>query len=50
MFSPLCSYLLMNHYFYTTDFPALGRFVIRDMKQTVAVGIIKATTKELAND
>lgn len=27
------------------DFPALGRFVIRDMKQTVAVGIIKTTTK-----
>jgi elongation factor 1-alpha len=27
------------------DFPALGRFVIRDMKQTVAVGIIKSTTK-----
>lgn len=27
------------------DFPALGRFVVRDMKQTVAVGIIKATTK-----
>lgn len=27
------------------DFPALGRFVIRDNKQTVAVGIVKATTK-----
>ena len=27
------------------DFPGLGRFVIRDMKQTVAVGIIKTTTK-----
>ena len=28
-----------------SDFPALGRFVVRDNKQTVAVGIIKATTK-----
>ena len=27
------------------DFPALGRFVVRDNKQTVAVGTIKATTK-----
>ena len=29
-----------------TDFPPLGRFVVRDMRQTVAVGVIKAITKE----
>merc|ERR1712151_966131 len=29
-----------------TDFPPLGRFAVRDMRQTVAVGVIKATTKE----
>uniref|UniRef100_A0A7S2VFT0 Elongation factor 1-alpha n=1 Tax=Entomoneis paludosa TaxID=265537 RepID=A0A7S2VFT0_9STRA len=28
------------------DFPPLGRFVIRDMRQTVAVGIIKSVNKE----
>lgn len=28
------------------DFPPLGRFAIRDMKQTVAVGVIKSVTKE----
>jgi len=27
------------------DFPPLGRFAVRDMKQTVAVGVIKAVTK-----
>jgi len=27
-----------------SDFPALGGFVVRDMKQTVAVGIIKSVT------
>jgi len=27
------------------DFPPLGRFAVRDMKQTVAVGVIKETTK-----
>merc|ERR1712241_377305 len=27
-----------------TDFPPLGRFAVRDMRQTVAVGVIKATT------
>merc|ERR1711970_481948 len=27
-----------------TDFPPLGRFTVRDMRQTVAVGVIKATT------
>merc|ERR1711860_179612 len=26
------------------DFPPLGRFAVRDMRQTVAVGVIKATT------
>jgi elongation factor 1-alpha len=28
-----------------TDFPPLGRFAVRDMRQTVAVGVIKAITK-----
>jgi elongation factor 1-alpha len=28
-----------------TEYPPLGRFAVRDMKQTVAVGIIKAVTK-----
>ena len=27
------------------DFPPLGRFAVRDMRQTVAVGVIKSTTK-----
>jgi len=27
------------------DFPPLGRFAVRDMRQTVAVGVIKAVTK-----
>jgi len=27
-----------------TDYPPLGRFAVRDMRQTVAVGVIKATT------
>ena len=26
-------------------FPPLGRFAVRDMKQTVAVGVIKSTVK-----
>merc|ERR1712243_425167 len=26
------------------DYPPLGRFAVRDMRQTVAVGVIKATT------
>merc|ERR1719402_1935782 len=31
------------------DYPPLGRFAVRDMRQTVAVGVIKATTaKEVA--
>jgi elongation factor 1-alpha len=29
-----------------SDFPPLGRFAVRDMKQTVAVGVIKTTTKK----
>merc|ERR1711897_45558 len=29
-----------------TEFPPLGRFAVRDMRQTVAVGVIKATVKE----
>merc|ERR1711998_415202 len=28
-----------------TDYPPLGRFAVRDMRQTVAVGVIKATEK-----
>jgi len=27
------------------EFPPLGRFAVRDMKQTVAVGVVKATEK-----
>ena len=30
----------------STDFPLLGRSAVRDMRQTVAVGVIKAITKE----
>jgi elongation factor 1-alpha len=29
-----------------TDFPPLGRFAIRDMRQTVAVGVVKSTVKK----
>ena len=29
------------------EFAPLGRFAVRDMKQTVAVGIIKETTKKV---
>ena len=28
-----------------TDYPPLGRFAVRDMRQTVAVGVIKKTTR-----
>lgn len=28
-----------------TDFPPLGRFAVRDMKVTVAVGVIKSVEK-----
>merc|ERR1712108_2862 len=31
-----------------SDFPPLGRFAVRDMRQTVAVGVIKATTPKAA--
>merc|ERR1719357_1915378 len=30
------------------EFPPLGRFAVRDMRQTVAVGVIKATTPKVA--
>merc|ERR1711988_2063431 len=29
-----------------TDYPPLGRFAVRDMKQTVAVGVIKSVNKD----
>lgn len=32
------------------DYPPLGRFAIRDMKQTVAVGVIKSITKQVVED
>ena len=28
-----------------TNYPPLGRFAVRDMRQTVAVGVIKEVTK-----
>jgi len=31
-----------------SEFPPLGRFAVRDMRQTVAVGVIKETTKKAA--
>ncbi|WZH48812.1 P-loop containing nucleoside triphosphate hydrolase protein [Fusarium acuminatum] len=31
-----------------TDYPPLGRFAVRDMRQTVAVGVIKAVEKQAA--
>ncbi|PTB70334.1 translation elongation factor [Trichoderma citrinoviride] len=31
-----------------TDYPPLGRFAVRDMRQTVAVGVIKAVEKSTA--
>jgi len=30
-----------------SEFPPLGRFAVRDMRQTVAVGVIKETTKKV---
>merc|ERR1712232_675673 len=30
-----------------SDYPPLGRFAVRDMRQTVAVGVIKAVTKKV---
>ena len=32
-----------------SDFPPLGRFADRDMKQTVAVGVIKCVSKKEAS-
>lgn len=32
------------------EFPPLGRFAVRDMKQTVAVGVIKETVKKEKKD
>jgi elongation factor 1-alpha len=32
-----------------TDYPPLGRFAVRDMRQTVAVGVIKSVTKKDKN-
>ena len=29
-----------------SDYPPLGRFAVRDMRQTVAVGVIKAVVKK----
>jgi elongation factor 1-alpha len=29
-----------------TEYPPLGRFAVRDMRQTVAVGVIKGVDKE----
>eukprot|EP01110_Echinostelium_bisporum_P002797 TRINITY_DN16931_c0_g1_i1.p1 TRINITY_DN16931_c0_g1~~TRINITY_DN16931_c0_g1_i1.p1 ORF type:complete len:458 (-),score=286.18 TRINITY_DN16931_c0_g1_i1:18-1364(-) len=31
-----------------TDYPPLGRFAVRDMRQTVAVGVIKSVTRKVA--
>jgi elongation factor 1-alpha len=33
-----------------SDYPPLGRFAVRDMRQTVAVGVIKQTTKTQVTD
>jgi elongation factor 1-alpha len=33
-----------------SDYPPLGRFAVRDMRQTVAVGVIKEVTKKSAKD
>jgi len=33
-----------------SEYPPLGRFAVRDMKQTVAVGVIKNTTKKEAKE
>ena len=32
-----------------TEFPPLGRFAVRDMRQTVAVGVIKAVKPKEAS-
>jgi len=33
-----------------TEYPPLGRFAVRDMRQTVAVGVIKEVTKKTKSD
>lgn len=33
-----------------SEYPPLGRFAVRDMKQTVAVGVIKSVEKKDAKD
>ena len=33
-----------------TEFPPLGRFAVRDMRQTVAVGVIKGVEKAVISD
>jgi len=33
-----------------TDYPPLGRFAVRDMRQTVAVGIVKGVVKKDPKD
>merc|ERR1711865_504815 len=33
-----------------SEFPPLGRFAVRDMKQTVAVGVVKETVKKVKGD
>ena len=33
-----------------TDFPPLGRFAVRDMRQTVAVGVVKSIVKDETQD
>jgi elongation factor 1-alpha len=32
-----------------SDYPPLGRFAVRDMRQTVAVGVIKSVEKKDAS-
>jgi elongation factor 1-alpha len=32
-----------------TDYAPLGRFAVRDMRQTVAVGVIKSVSKKAAS-
>jgi len=32
-----------------TNYPPLGRFAVRDMRQTVAVGVIKSVEKAAAS-
>ena len=32
-----------------TTYPPLGRFAVRDMRQTVAVGVIKSVVRKVAS-